>query len=186
MSNSVTCISSSFSEFQISLKIPFFSLGISCEAAGVLGKIYSQFAWQMGDSAYSEATDDPRIKSDFAAIARGLGISKRKFKILLKEIEHFMLIDDEYLRPKHKDWLCISRLPSRKNLTLDVRAEVRVKSGNMCVYCGCNEGPFHNDHLFPISKGGTDTPSNIVLACASCNLSKSDRTLREWMEVSHV
>jgi len=33
--------------------------------------------------------------------------------------------------------------------------------------------PFHFDHRIPFSKGGSSDGTNIVLACADCNLRKS-------------
>jgi len=63
-----------------------------------------------------------------------------------------------------------------------------------CVYCGLpvarirdtegapndqwraydSEGrPFHFDHHIPFSKGGASDESNVVLACADCNLKKA-------------
>jgi 5-methylcytosine-specific restriction endonuclease McrA len=38
----------------------------------------------------------------------------------------------------------------------------------------------HLDHVEPLSKGGADVESNIVPACAPCNLSKGAKTLAEW------
>jgi hypothetical protein len=35
---------------------------------------------------------------------------------------------------------------------------------------------FHLEHIIPIARGGSDGPSNRALACATCNLAKSDRT----------
>jgi 5-methylcytosine-specific restriction endonuclease McrA len=32
---------------------------------------------------------------------------------------------------------------------------------------------YHVDHLVPLSKGGTNWPNNLVIACANCNLRKS-------------
>lgn len=39
------------------------------------------------------------------------------------------------------------------------------------------------DHLLPVSRGGTDDPRNLVLACSGCNGSKGDRTPDEWAEM---
>lgn len=37
------------------------------------------------------------------------------------------------------------------------------------------------DHVVPISKGGINAPPNLQLLCRSCNASKSDRDLTEWL-----
>ncbi len=61
-----------------------------------------------------------------------------------------------------------------------VRDSVAEKCGHTCQYCGDTEGPFHIDHIHPISKGGGNEMENLTLACAPCNLSKRDKTLDEW------
>lgn len=50
-----------------------------------------------------------------------------------------------------------------------------------CAYCDATGGPFHQDHVVPRSRGGPDSPANLVLACRSCNLEKSDRLPSEWL-----
>lgn len=50
----------------------------------------------------------------------------------------------------------------------------------VCAYC--NAHATHLDHVHPLSKGGADIESNIVPACAACNLSKGAKTLAEWAE----
>ena len=47
-----------------------------------------------------------------------------------------------------------------------------------CAYCDAPAE--HLDHVTPLSKGGEDKESNMLPACAPCNLTKSDRTLAEW------
>jgi 5-methylcytosine-specific restriction endonuclease McrA len=42
-----------------------------------------------------------------------------------------------------------------------------------CWYCG--EAAKHADHFYPLSKGGLHDISNLVPACAFCNLSKNDK-----------
>ena len=50
-------------------------------------------------------------------------------------------------------------------------------------YCGITDGPFHVDHIVPRVKGGPDTLDNLVVACASCNLSKGSKSVAEWLGV---
>ena len=54
-----------------------------------------------------------------------------------------------------------------------------------CAYCfiHMHRLDVQIEHIVPISKGGPDTLCNITLACKSCNTSKSDRPLREWLDV---
>lgn len=49
-----------------------------------------------------------------------------------------------------------------------------------CVYCGSTTEPMHKDHLIPQSRGGSDEVENCVLACAACNINKTDKTPSEW------
>jgi 5-methylcytosine-specific restriction endonuclease McrA len=56
-----------------------------------------------------------------------------------------------------------------------------------CLYCGIPiffdiDCDLHRDHVVPISRGGTNYPSNIALACQSCNLSKGDKMLEAWIK----
>jgi 5-methylcytosine-specific restriction endonuclease McrA len=56
------------------------------------------------------------------------------------------------------------------------------------VYCGRTEAEsgarLQLDHLVPRACGGTDEPSNLVVACARCNRAKSAMTLAEWQVVA--
>ncbi len=49
-----------------------------------------------------------------------------------------------------------------------------------CNYCGSKEH-LAADHLIPRKKGGLDIGENLVWACRTCNSSKSDKDLMEWM-----
>lgn len=53
--------------------------------------------------------------------------------------------------------------------------------GNLCAYCGVQDGPLQQDHVVPLSLGGGYVASNIVPACKSCNSSKSNMPLSEWV-----
>ena len=51
-----------------------------------------------------------------------------------------------------------------------------------CWYCGkpqANGVCFVVEHQTPLSRGGTDTGNNMVMACAKCNIHKGDLTVEE-------
>jgi len=50
---------------------------------------------------------------------------------------------------------------------------------NQCAYCGA-EKSLSQDHVIPLSLGGFHVISNVVPACLSCNLSKSNKGMVSW------
>lgn len=50
-----------------------------------------------------------------------------------------------------------------------------------CEYCRMHQSlqgaTFHIEHILPRSAGGNDSDTNLCLACPSCNLHKSSRTV---------
>lgn len=52
---------------------------------------------------------------------------------------------------------------------------------NECLYCG-KTGKLTLDHIIPIANRGSHTLSNLVPACLTCNLSKSDRDVFAWYD----
>lgn len=51
---------------------------------------------------------------------------------------------------------------------------------NECAYCGCADNKIHADHVVPLSKGGTNTITNIIPACPSCNQRKNAKLIEKW------
>lgn len=51
-----------------------------------------------------------------------------------------------------------------------------------CYYCHKKivDGNWHIDHVVPLSRGGSDWPDNIVIACPYCNDSKGTKLPHEW------
>lgn len=75
---------------------------------------------------------------------------------------------------------------ARKNqvestLTSKEWRDVVFSYGNRCVYCNKELLNPTQDHIIPISKGGTHTADNVVPACKSCNSSKQDKGLISWL-----
>lgn len=62
--------------------------------------------------------------------------------------------------------------------------DLAVAQGFTCVYCsaplakGC-----HIDHKTPLSRGGSDYPSNLQILCGPCNLKKNARTDEEYRAI---
>lgn len=53
----------------------------------------------------------------------------------------------------------------------------------LCWWCGKScEAEHHADHLVPLSRGGHNDISNIVISCPHCNLSKNNKLPEEWCD----
>ncbi|MCC6361860.1 MAG: HNH endonuclease [Phycisphaerales bacterium] len=62
----------------------------------------------------------------------------------------------------------------------DIQQQYQRQKG-CCYWCGEKVGNlFHADHVIPLSRGGAHDPSNIVIACPTCNLRKWNRLPHEW------
>jgi len=51
---------------------------------------------------------------------------------------------------------------------------------HICVFCGSFEN-LSTDHLIPKNRGGDNSADNLVLACSSCNSSRGDKGIFEWL-----
>jgi len=62
-----------------------------------------------------------------------------------------------------------------------------IDQSGRCAYCLKDLGAdFHVDHVTPLSKGGSNWPSNLALACPPCNWKKSARTdMKPFLQVSN-
>ncbi|HEX9929732.1 MAG TPA: HNH endonuclease signature motif containing protein [Pyrinomonadaceae bacterium] len=60
-----------------------------------------------------------------------------------------------------------------------IRKTVEERAKKLCEYCQSplefSSDPFSVEHIFPISKGGTDDLENLALACQGCNGHKSTK-----------
>jgi hypothetical protein len=49
-----------------------------------------------------------------------------------------------------------------------------------CVFCG-SAADLSTDHLIPRNRGGDDSAENLVLSCKTCNTSRGDKGVFEWL-----
>ena len=69
-----------------------------------------------------------------------------------------------------------------RGLSQKNRKAVFTRDGEVCAYCKTTEGPFHIDHVKPVAKGGSDELENLCVACAGCNIAKSDMALAAFLK----
>ena len=67
--------------------------------------------------------------------------------------------------------------PKRKPLPASLRWEILKRDNFTCTACGASRERdkrvrLHVDHIHPVSKGGTDDPSNLRTLCGRCNWGK--------------
>lgn len=81
------------------------------------------------------------------------------------------------------------RFQHERSVGSSLRSAVFERDGLTCTYCsrvgedrrvGPDRRPWHMDHRHPWSLGGETTLENLTLACASCNLSKGNKTEEEF------
>ncbi|MBX4920976.1 HNH endonuclease [Rhizobium bangladeshense] len=150
------------------------------EELGILYRLVWFVASQSVHKQLSAPSEDPGFPFDRAHfIAR---CSRAEWEEKSTTLSSFFHIGaDGIWRLKNFDWVRLSKDIQRSPIPAGVRAATLQRDAARCVYCGDEDGPFHFDHLLPVSKGGSDAASNIVIACIPCNLSKGDKTLLEWM-----
>ena len=65
-------------------------------------------------------------------------------------------------------------------------SKLRERDGSNCSYCKReldfdNLKNVHIDHVIPLDLFGLHTPSNLVLSCPECNISKNSKNPRDWL-----
>lgn len=63
------------------------------------------------------------------------------------------------------------------------KSALRLQRGR-CANCyekvGVNRKKYHVDHIVPLSRGGSNDPTNLQILCVECNLRKSAKDPIEW------
>ena len=85
---------------------------------------------------------------------------------------------------------CVNRRQKRRELmrdtdiTIEQINELIKSSGNTCFWCDCDipKGELHIDHVYPLSRGGGHTISNLVVSCADCNQRKHAKDPEKWLD----
>jgi 5-methylcytosine-specific restriction endonuclease McrA len=123
-------------------------------------------------SAFKSADEDFAI-SNVREFCRDWGITRASFyRSLPKLVEHGLLPGPTHQVPQEPSGRCLKYL-KHTSFVLD-------RDGHKCVYCNSTRR-LTLDHVIPQSRGGSDSPENLVACCKSCNSEKGARTPEEWL-----
>ncbi len=92
-----------------------------------------------------------------------------KVKVFLEEVDTTTILPEEIKVTPLIEFKRID-LPSK------VRFDIIKRDKRTCQYCGREppEVKLEIDHIKPVSKGGTNEPSNLITSCRDCNRGKTD------------
>lgn len=118
-----------------------------------------------------------------------------------ENIENFRIYQQGYReknaekeRERVRDWIEKNREKKNESNKRHYRAKNKAKGSHSvfewqekiiqysgrCAYCGKIGEALTEDHIIPLSRGGTDFIDNIVPACHPCNSSKHNSLVEEW------
>lgn len=69
------------------------------------------------------------------------------------------------------------QIEERCKFTSEFKNKILLKTKGRCARCGCEVGPdnWSVEHILPISHGGTNDLSNLLMLCVNCNRKKADK-----------
>ncbi len=67
------------------------------------------------------------------------------------------------------------------NMTAAEIRALKESADGICAYCLQPAAKLHVEHCTPLCRGGTNTLDNCVMACASCNARKGQKTVLEFL-----
>lgn len=96
------------------------------------------------------------------------------------------LVDDSFLR-ENKVVVCLAESLAeeksekikhlREAISPKLRVEILMRDNSRCALCGttAKRARMEIDHIIPVSKGGTNDPTNLQVLCVTCNQGKGAR-----------
>lgn len=85
------------------------------------------------------------------------------------------------LRVRWSNRRALKRNADGKHTKQDVDA-LLAQQNNCCKACDADLliSGFHVDHIFPLSRGGSNWPWNLQILCPTCNISKNAKDFEKW------
>lgn len=139
-------------------------------------------------------------KEEFEAKAEQQALTTREN--ILQSKRNWYYNNKEHAQAKHKEWLDankdkvkqyeVEHVVERRGYVEDRRARLMAAKttltgggwrvllwlyDNTCVYCMKQFDNLEQDHVMPLSRGGSHTPHNVVPACLPCNRKKGTNVI---------
>jgi len=67
----------------------------------------------------------------------------------------------------------------------ETREYLLEKWGRECAYCGVKDVPLEIEHIHPVSKGGSNSITNLTLSCHKCNIAKGTQDIKDFLKGSN-
>lgn len=123
------------------------------------------------------------IEDDDKAIARMVRVTVPKWRNKIRPtLAPFFDLSLGRWTPINRHLEERARLPTGEWAAL--RAFIFDRDCDTCQYCGVVGGRLECDHIIPVSRGGSNDPSNLSTACYDCNRAKGALTVEEWRALS--
>lgn len=123
--------------------------------------------------------DDPFV------CGRLCGVSRRRMQSMWPHVRPFFqqhpTIPGRMIHPDLELERQRQLLPSQSELRRLVFADLLARDGNRCAYCGATNVYLEVEHIVARSRGGTDEPDNLTLACKPCNRGKGTLSVQEFL-----
>lgn len=98
----------------------------------------------------------------------------------IKKFKAYRAANKEKIRNLSRQRKARQRNAPGTHTVADIERQYKAQKGQ-CYYCRCDVGDsYHVDHVIPLSRGGSNNPDNLVIACPTCNVSKKDKLPHEW------
>lgn len=132
-------------------------------------------------AAYYAANREARKAHSAAWIAaHPVEIKRRDAAYYIRNTARILAASQAYSRAHPEMALAKNRVRRARKLNapiVDLTASqwrgIKALYGHCCVYCGVAGKRLTQDHIVPLSRGGSHTLANVVPACRSCNSRKS-------------
>lgn len=106
---------------------------------------------------------------------------KGNAEVIAEHPESFNLGDTDVEIMKPSIIRVFNTMPMMFNKVALTRENIYKRDNYTCVYCGNeNKKELTLDHVYPKSKGGPNSWSNLVTACKTCNNEKADMLVDEY------